>query len=185
MRASVQPAFEYQLDPHDVVVSVSDDWLAFARENGAGELNVDSVIGKSLWIFIPDEPTRTFYQGIFGTVRATDKPVVVPFRCDSPTLRRFMGLEVRHRPGCGIDLKSILDRVEPCERRVLLDVNALESSDCLTMCSCCKNVLIEPVEFQVPLADIRKAIPTGDFSIRAINASGHVTHWTFDSSKAK
>lgn len=47
MRASVQPAFVYQLDPNDVIVSVSDDWLAFARENGASELDADAVVGKS------------------------------------------------------------------------------------------------------------------------------------------
>jgi hypothetical protein len=144
MRASVQPAFEYRLDPNDVIVSVSDDWLAFARENGAHELDADAVVGKSLWGFIPDAPTRMFYRDVFGTVRATDQPVVVPFRCDSPHLKRFMRLEVRHHDGCGIDLKSILARVEPCERQGLIDAKAQQSNIRITMCSCCKHVLIEP-----------------------------------------
>ena len=134
----------YQLDPNDVIVSVSDDWLAFARENGASELDADAVVGKSLWGFIPDEPARSFYRDVFGTVRATDQPVVVSYRCDSPTLRRFMRLEVRHHTGCGIDLKSILVRVEPCDRQVLIDAKAERSNICITMCSCCKHVFIEP-----------------------------------------
>ena len=144
MHASLRPAFDYELDPNDAIVSVSDDWLAFARENGASELDGDSVLGKSLWSFIPDDPTRKFYEDIFATVRATDKAVVVPFQCDSPTLRRFMRLEIRHHAGCGIDLKSVLVRAEPCERRVLLDANAQPSNNCITMCSCCKHILFEP-----------------------------------------
>ena len=144
MQASIHPVFEYQLDANDVLVSVSDDWLAFARENGASELVAESVVGKSLWDFIPDEPTRTLYRDVFATVRATDQPVVVPFRCDSPTLQRFMRLEVRHHPGCGIDLRSILVRAEPCERQLLLDRTARQSHNCVTMCSCCKQVLVEP-----------------------------------------
>ena len=98
MRASTYPVFEYQIDSNDVLVLVSDDWLAFARENGASELDAKFIIGRSLWDFIPDEPTQTLYRDVIATVRATDQPIVVPFRCDSPTLRRFMRLEVRHHP---------------------------------------------------------------------------------------
>jgi hypothetical protein len=144
MRTSALPAFEYHLDSHDLINWVSEDWLGFARENGATDLTADNVVGRSLWDFIPDEPTRRLYRDVFGTVRTTDQPVVIPFRCDSPTLRRFMRLEVRHHPGCGIDLKSVLVRAEPCERRTLLDADAPQSSNCITMCSCCKHVLVEP-----------------------------------------
>jgi hypothetical protein len=145
MVAAAQRTFDYQLDPQDTIEWVSEDWLAFARENGAAGLELKAVLGKQLWEFIADEPTRQLYRNVFTMVRATDQPKVVPFRCDSPTLRRFMRLEVRHRPSCGLDLKSILVRAEPCERQGLLDANTRLSNDRVTMCSCCKFLLIEPL----------------------------------------
>ncbi|REK11903.1 MAG: hypothetical protein DWQ37_12840 [Planctomycetota bacterium] len=138
-------SFEYSLDRGDRIATVGDPWRAFARENGAPELDGDAVLGNSVFDYIADEPTRSFYQRVFEQVRATDRPVVVPFRCDSPTLRRFMRMEVRHLPPCGIGLKSILERVEPCPRQTLLDAELPTSESAITMCSCCKRVLIEPV----------------------------------------
>jgi len=142
---SGQAVFEYRLSPDDAIAFVSDQWLAFARENGAGNLSAEAVLGRSIWDFIADQPTRDFYRQVFSSVRTTDRPAVVPFRCDSPTLRRFMRLEVRHQVGCGIKLKSILVRAEPCERRQVLDGETPPCDRRITMCSCCKQVLIEPL----------------------------------------
>lgn len=144
MVATGQSVFEYRLDPGDAIDYVSDPWLAFARENGAPQLVAQAVLGRSIWEFIADQPTRDLYRQVFTAVRATDRPAVVPFRCDSPTLRRFMRLEIRHEPGCGIKLKSILVRAEPCARQPLLDIETPHSDKHVTMCSCCKQVLIEP-----------------------------------------
>ena len=82
MVAAARRTFGYRLDPHDAIEWVSEDWLAFARENGAAELEPNSVLGKKLWEFIADERTRQLYRDVFTMVRATDQPKVVPFRCD-------------------------------------------------------------------------------------------------------
>jgi len=137
------PSWNYSLDHCDRIMWVSDEWVAFARENDAPALSRQNVLGKPIWDFIADEATCQFYREIFARVRATNDAIVVPFRCDSPTLRRHMRLEIRQESHQGIGLKSILEKVEPCELRPLLHVRYKPSEGLITMCSCCKGVLIE------------------------------------------
>ncbi len=137
--------YRYAVDASDRIVSVSQLWLAFARENGAPELSEQAVIGRSLWDFIAGDETTRLYRAIFQRVRSTTPRVVVPFRCDSPTLRRHMRLEIHRGPDDGIRLDGVLEQVELTEQLNVLDPIFPRSDNLLTMCSCCKRAMIEPV----------------------------------------
>ena len=89
--------FDYALDGSDVIVSLGEAWLRFARENGAPELCRESVVGRSLWEYVTGDTTRQLYQAIFRRVRDRGETLVLPFRCDSPERFRFMELAI----GCG------------------------------------------------------------------------------------
>jgi hypothetical protein len=145
MNIQARLKYRYAVDASDTIVSVSPLWLAFARENGAPELSEQAMIGRSLWDFIEGAETTRLYQAIFQRVRSTVPRVIVPFRCDSPTLRRQMRLEIHRGPENSIRLDGVLERVELTPQLNLLDPGFPRSDDLLTMCSCCKRAIIEPV----------------------------------------
>lgn len=136
--------YGYTLDARDKIVSVDSSWLAFALENGVPELTKEAVIGKTLWQFIDGAETIELYQAVFQRVRSEQLSIVIPFRCDSPTLRRCMRLEVLSQPEGRIQLYGIVERVEPTRCLNLLDPNFPRSHDILTVCSCCLRALVEP-----------------------------------------
>jgi hypothetical protein len=140
------PRYRYSVDAQDVISSVSPNWLAFARENGAPELTAQAVVGHCLWDFIDGIETIRLYQAILQRVRTTAVQILVPFRCDSPTLRRYMRLEISSQPQDSVQLDGLLVRVEPTTARVnLLDPRFPRSHDVLNVCSCCKRAMVEPM----------------------------------------
>lgn len=143
VRASL-PRYRYTVDAHDTITGVSPLWLGFARENGAAQLTAEAVIGQDLWRFICGTETIQFYRAILQRVRTTARRIVVPFRCDSPTLRRYMRLDITRGDQGAVQFEGILEHVEPMTRLNLLDPVFPRSHEVLTMCSCCKRVLLEP-----------------------------------------
>ena len=139
------PTYCYRVDARDQIVWVDAAWLAFARENGAADLTEDSVKGRSLWEFIADESTRCFYREIHRRIRSSGQASVIPIRCDSPNLKRHMQLTVSCEPEGTLHYRSVLLRVELRTRFALLEPSTKRTTNRLTMCSCCKRVLIEPV----------------------------------------
>lgn len=133
----------YSVDERDVLISVNSEWLAFAQENGAPQLTENAVLGRALWDFVKGAATVRLYQAVLGRVRSSGQPVVLPFRCDSPALRRYMRLEMTAGPGGVVHFAGILERVEATRPLSVLDASAARSDDFLTLCSWCKRALIE------------------------------------------
>lgn len=138
-----QPRYRYTVDQHDVITSVCPLWLAFARENGAPQLSREAVVGHSLCEFIEGAETKQLYQTALQRVRDSHTASVFPFRCDSPTLRRYMRLELTPEAEGGIQLDSVLERVEQTSQFNLLEPTFPRSQQMLTLCSCCKRILVE------------------------------------------
>lgn len=137
--------YRYAVDAADRLVWVDDWWLAFARENGAPELTADAVYGRSLWDFVTAGATQQLYAQLHARVRATRQRVVVPFRCDSPRLKRHMRLTIVPQDEGRLDYESVLLRTEPQSALPVLDATRPRSEAVLTTCSCCKRALLESV----------------------------------------
>ena len=144
MVASSNPIYRYLVDDADLISEVDQWWLAFARENGTTELDADRVVGRPIWDFIAGEPTRALYRELHEYVRQSGIPVTVPFRCDSPTLQRYMQLTIRPLESGHLQYESELLRVKPQRRIEAIDSSRKRSKAVLTMCSCCKRSLLEP-----------------------------------------
>jgi hypothetical protein len=142
-----QPIYRYCVDEQDVITNVDHWWLAFAQENNALGLTDNSVVGQLLWDFISDEPTRMLYNEIHSHVRSTGNPITIPFRCDSPTLQRFMELTISKHRDRQLLYESTLMRAVPQRRLSVLDPEQKRSGTFLTMCSFCKRCLIEPADW--------------------------------------
>lgn len=79
----------YRIDAEDRITEVNDEWCRFAEANG-GDPDPASVLGRPLWNFILDEGNRSIYRNMVRTVRQRVAPLLIPFRCDSPTEERHM-----------------------------------------------------------------------------------------------
>lgn len=132
--------FAYSICRDDTVASVSDSWLAFARENRASELTRESVVGRPLWVFVEGKETRLLYEDLFQKVRAGAASYELPFRCDSPDRFRFMRLVLRPAPQDSIECEGILVREQSRPFFSILDRAFPRSSDTLAMCSLCKRI---------------------------------------------
>ncbi len=135
-------SFIWVIDDADKIVSVNDEWLAFAQENGAPQLTAAAVLNQSLWPFIQGMETAYLYKKIFDRVRTGVSPVGFPFRCDSPDCRRFMKMTLSLLGGQAIQFKSQIVREEWRTPVDLLDQSRERSGELLRICSWCKLVYI-------------------------------------------
>ena len=137
--------YRYRVDAADLIVWVDRLWLAFAKENGAPELSEEFVLGRSLWDFVAGDETRRLFSEIHSRVRSSHHRVVLPFRCDSPSLQRHMRLTITEEADGRLMYESVMLRAVPQRTLDILDSSRTRSAGLLTMCSCCKRALLEPL----------------------------------------
>lgn len=129
----------YRLNDRDEIVFVNTAWDHYATANEGGHLANGGVIGRSLWEFIADSPTRHLYHDVLDRVRE-GRAVCFPFRCDSPPYRRQMSMNVVPIPGGEIEfrVRLLVEDVHDAVR--LIDAKIPRSSDLLRVCGWCKRV---------------------------------------------
>lgn len=134
------PPTRYRLDRDDRIAWMDDAWVAFAERNRAPELANPMIRGQPLWDFVAGIETRHLYELLFASVRRSGRVVELPFRCDSPDLRRFMKLAVEALPGGELELRATLLREEQRSPAFLLDVDQPRGPETLSICSFCKRI---------------------------------------------
>lgn len=132
--------FSHTVDFHDIIIAVNDNWLRFAQENEAPHLTYEAVIGRLLWDFIAGIETQQIYQLLLRQVRQDQQRVVFTYRCDSPTLRRYLWMEIVPAPNQAVEFRSYLLREEPRHHIRLLEVSVERNVEMLHMCSWCSRV---------------------------------------------
>lgn len=139
------PIYRYRVDGTDRIVWVDDWWLAFARENGAPDLDPTAVIGQPLWDFLSGRTTQEVFRQVHERVRSTGCPLTIRFRCDSPTLERYMRMTISPEEDRHLLYESAVLRTVATRAVNILNSKWRRTSAVLTMCSCCKKVLVEPL----------------------------------------
>jgi hypothetical protein len=147
-----QRVFNYRVNAEDRIDHVSSEWLDFARENDASDLDSEAVIGQPIFHFVSNEETRHLYEMILDRVRSRGNEVRVPFRCDGPSVRRFMELEVSPGPHGQVLFQGRIVREEDRPPVPLLDSSINREDDFLKICSWCKRVQAEGEWLEVELA---------------------------------
>jgi len=130
----------YILDAEDRVAAVDEAWDTFAVAEGAPQLAGGRIIGRPFAASLADAHTRELCALLFQAARQSGRTVVVPFRCDSATVRRFMQLAIEPRPGGELCMSTTLLREEPRPAVALLDETAPRSEDLVRICGWCKRV---------------------------------------------
>lgn len=137
--------FIHTVDAAGNIVAVNGEWVEFARENGAPELVRESVVGRAIWEFMEGRETRHISRLLLDKVRSTGKSLSLPYRCDSPALRRFMEMEIVPVGGGAVEFRSRLLDVEPRDPVLLLDPHAGRGEEFLTVCSWCRRARVSSV----------------------------------------
>ena len=151
-------SFVYRIDAENRLSFVASAWLDFARENEAAHLSPEAVKGESLFSFIADPETQHLYKAIIDKVRTTQVSVIVPFRCDSPGLRRFMVLHISPLARGAIQFEGKLMREEPREHVPLLDPVRARSEEMIVACSWCKRIEVDEAWLEIEEAVRRLAL---------------------------
>lgn len=151
--------FIYRIDSTDTIVSISDNWCSFADANAWGtSLRPEDVVGHKLWDFIQDLETQHLYQELFRRVRKGIPSRIIPFRCDSPSERRYLQLLIESLPDEQIEITSKIVQTEPRSPVRLLNADTSRSTDFVTVCSMCKKMKVSPgqwAEIEEGLARLR------------------------------
>ena len=135
--------FIYRIDSADTIISISDNWQIFAEENAwDGFLRPEDVVGQKIWKFIQGIETQYLYQELFKRVREGISPQAIPFRCDSPSERRYLELFIKSLPDGQIEIISTILRSESRSTVKLLAVDTARSTDFITVCSMCKMIKV-------------------------------------------
>jgi hypothetical protein len=130
----------YRLDSEDRITYVNEEWGRFAAENGAPELEASNVIGRSIWAFVTGKETQQLYRVAFGRVRSHRRVVSIPFRCDSPGMRRYMSLQAVPLDDWAVEVVSRIERVVKRDSMSLLELPTRTTERRLQICSFCKRV---------------------------------------------
>ena len=141
IEAARGPSVSYRIDGADCFMDVGGAWSDFAEANEGTELAPEMVLGRSLWDYIGDLTTRQLYRTMLRHVRSDGLPVRFRFRCDAPTVRRLLAMEI-----AAIDSGHVCFTVSPVAEVERSPVPLLEGSHKvarggqLLMCGWCQDV---------------------------------------------
>jgi len=133
-----QMVVEYAIDGHDLLIEVGADWARFADENWAPELAVPAT-DRTLWSYFGQGPITDLWQLAVQRVRAEQRDVRVPFRCDAPHVRRWFEMTITPGPHGRVGFRSALVFEEPRVPVDVLDPSVArdEAMEPLALCSWC------------------------------------------------
>ncbi len=128
------------LDLDDRIVFVNEAFDRFARANGAPELAGGAVLDRPLWEFVTGDEVRQLTRVLLARARSGHPIERVPYRCDSPTLRRYMQMTFEPLPRDRLAITSFERHIEPRPANPLLRQEPATEGTPLRMCSWCRRV---------------------------------------------
>lgn len=133
--------FWYTIDSENKILSYSRNFEPFARTNGWHYF--ESITGKNLFDFIEGMEVQHIYKILFEFVRQGKSIGPIPFRCDSPSQRRYLELYLYPLPEGSINIVTRLLRTEHRKPVTALMPNIERSDEIIVMCSMCKKIKLE------------------------------------------
>lgn len=149
------PAYYYEVDGEDRIVATSDTWDSFALENEGEHLTFDRIEGSKIWDHVTDRETADIYRRIFDAARK-GRRVQFFLRCDSPTVRRMLSVNVESADSShGLRISTLLFRADQRDFIDLRNTSEGGSLFALPACSWCEKVLVPEHDWQ----EIESAAP--------------------------
>ena len=138
--AAAQEEVIYRIDRNGLLTALNPQWDRFAADNGCPDLAARKIRGRLLWSCIDDPETRHAHHTLLERARARGGITGLPFRCDSPTLRRYMEMDIMPLEDGGAEYRCRALRSETRARMALIGPSEATSGQLMRMCSWCKRV---------------------------------------------
>jgi len=137
--------YSYTIDSQDNIIYINpQEWDEFYNNNSnSSACFAKEIIKDSLWNYIKDFETMHLYENIINNVRTYNREVTFPFRCDSPTQRRFLTLTLKPLENNCIEFISRIEKIEERDYVRVFDNNRESSEEMLIVCSMCKKIKLE------------------------------------------
>ena len=146
--AGQTPAYFYELDAEDRIVSASESWDEFARENGGEHLVFARVSNTKIWDHIADPKTAALYRRIYASARR-GRSVRFFLRCDSPTVRRMLSVTVeKNSDNDRLRVSTLLFRADLRDQVSLRADNDADADMSVPVCSWCEKVRLPGGDWQ-------------------------------------
>ena len=129
---------EYHTNQWGEIIRVDDSFVDFARENWRQDFKPDDLVGDMLLDHITDATTRALYLIVIQHLQESNRSITLPFRCDSPDIRRYMELTITPFPDGGMKWSCRLLRQEHRNPADILAGDLERSDRLLLVCSWCK-----------------------------------------------
>ena len=132
----------YRINEKNEIIDVFDSWNNAALVGHADELlDMKRIIGMSIFSVLHDDNTRMYYDSVFQKCRLLKKGHMLEYRCDSPTHKRFMKMELVPLANNDIDLFNYLLREEPFSHPLTIhDCTGSQNVSYTKRCSICKSL---------------------------------------------
>ncbi|BBP44143.1 hypothetical protein [Thiosulfativibrio zosterae] len=170
---------EMVLDANNMIIEVSDSWDASAKAGNAdSRLSASAVIGQSIDHFISGDSSVMYLDSALKLCRLKKQTLFKPYRCDSPTHKRFMEMELQPLANGQVKISHYLIREEAFGSPLYLkDVTRTSSAkEVVVRCSMCNQLKkpgtdtwLPPEEFQAsqdaPLNVIHSVCPACQVAI--------------------
>ena len=138
---------QYLIDADDRIVFVSGDWDLFAEENDAADMKTANIVNRSLWQFVTEKTTREVYSEVLKSVR-TGKTAEFTMRCDGPTVRRLVEVNVRPLPAGEVEFTTRVLATKDRPPQPLLSRSVRRSDRKVNVCAWCDRVQVGPDEWR-------------------------------------
>ena len=129
----------YRINEENKIIFVNSKWDQFAEANNGVNIMSSQILNRTLWDFISDRTTLNLYRELLQMVR-NGRTVRFNFRCDSPTFRRFMEMEISHGENSCIDFHTHEVATESHLAPVLSVMIPHHSDKLIRICSWCKKI---------------------------------------------
>lgn len=129
----------YRLDPKDLIVEVGGAWNDFAKLNDGHRILAGHIEGQSLFSHITGDSTQMMMDVLLARVRRQGKPLTRPYRCDSPTLKRYMEMTIEPDEFGFLNLRHRLLKSEPLESQLAIKTfsSGIQGHTLVIRCSVC------------------------------------------------
>lgn len=131
------------VDQDNHIIELDDNWSDLAESYRSGpSLARQRVLYKSLGSFISDDNTLMYIEACLSLCRLRQQVLFRPYRCDSPTHKQFMELELTPLENRCVRMRHFLLKEEPFERPVVFQTlkPSANQSPKVKRCSMCNRL---------------------------------------------
>ncbi len=129
----------YRVNAQDEIYYVSSSYDEFALENDGAAFLSNNILHRPLWEFVTDATIKLLYGDMMQRVRRGHE-MRFPFRCDSPTCRRLLEMNMIRLGNRAIEFQVRTLLLEPQPMQKLWAADAPRSKKLLRVCSWCKKI---------------------------------------------